>query len=433
MYPNLYYAFKEIFGIEIPAFRIINSFGFFVALAFLIASVFLVKELRRKQAAGIFTFKETIVTVGRSATFAELLINFFLGFVLGFKIVGVFLIPGALNDPQSFIFSSGGHTGAGILLGLFFAGLKWWEKNKKKLPQPEKRKIRIWPSDRVGDIVIIAAAFGFLGAKVFDNLENWDRFIQDPIGNLLSASGLTFYGGLIVATIALGIYFKRSGIRFIDVADAAAPSLMLAYGLGRIGCQVAGDGDWGIVNSAYVTNAAGDAIPANPEQFNQILNNFSQFYSEQFGSVEAVHHTPVKAFMGLPDWLFAYSYPHNVNEVGINIPNCTWDNFCYYLPLPVYPTPFYEILMSLLLFGLLWSVRKKLKQPGRLFGLYLIVNGLERFLIEKIRVNTTYSIFGFHPTQAEIISVFLVLSGILLMWYAKYIKPSVFKKTNITT
>ena len=72
--------------------------------------------------------------------------------------------------------------------------------------------------------------------------------------------------------------------------------------------------------------------------------------------------------------------------------------------------------MCLLLFVLLFSLRKKIKLPGRLFSLYLIVNGLERFLIEKIRVNSTYSIFGLHPTQAEIISLLLVITGAVLWW-----------------
>ena len=54
-----------------------------------------------------------------------------------------------------------------------------------------------------------------------------------------------------------------------------------------------------------------------------------------------------------------------------------------------------------------------------MFGIYLIVNGVERFTVELIRVNNTYSIFGFHPTQAEIISAALVLTGIVLIVYVK--------------
>lgn len=425
MYPNLYYLFKDAFGWNLPALKIINTFGFCVAISFLIAAWLLVKELKRKQAAGYFTYKETNIIIGKPAGIVDLLINFLLGFILGYKLLGIFIIKGALNDPQEFIFSSAGSFPAGVLLGLFFAGLKWWEKNKSKLPNPEKRTIRIWPSDRVGDITIIAAIFGFAGAKIFDNLENWNRFVQDPIGNLFSPSGLTFYGGLIVASLALLYYFKKNKISFINVADAAAPSLMFAYGWGRMGCQVAGDGDWGIINSAFVSNADGTVQLAGPGTlFNASLTENSSYYLRQFGWLGNVQHASVKPFFGLPDWLFAYSYPHNVNNEGIPIFGCTWDNYCNHLPMPVFPTPIYEIIMCLILFFILWSFRKKIKMPGRMFAIYLIINGVERFLIEHIRVNTQYHFLGINPTQAEIISLGLIIAGVLLYWFAPKLHAS---------
>lgn len=423
MYPNLYYAFKDIFGIDIPFFKVVNSFGFFVAIAFLISAWVLVKELKRKQALGEFTYTETFITVGQPANFADLLINFILGFILGFKIIGVLLVDKALDDPQGFIFSSNGSWPAGLALAVFFGGLKWWEKNKNKLAKPEERKLRIWPSDRVGDIVIIAAAAGFIGAKIFDNLENWDRFVEDPIGNLVSPSGLTFYGGLIVATFSLWYYFRKKNISFIKVADAAAPSLMLGYALGRIGCQISGDGDWGIINTAYLTGLDGKILPAtSTSQVDTMINSYSQIYTEH-GLVGSVEHLSVKSFWGLPDWIFAYDYPHNVNRTGIPLMDCKWGDYCNHLPLPVFPTPFYEIIMGLILFGLLWSIRKKVKITGRLFAIYLIINGIERFFIEKIRVNTKYELFGFYPTQAELISSFLVIAGIVLYIYAPRLWP----------
>jgi len=107
-----------------------------------------------------------------------------------------------------------------------------------------------------------------------------------------------------------------------------------------------------------------------------------------------------------------------VNE-GAPIPGCTGDQYCNQLPIPVFPTPFYETVVSFFLFLLLWSLRKKLKAPGTLFGVYLIVNGIERFFVEQIRVNTKYSIFGFHPTQAEIIAVLLVIGGATLYFTMK--------------
>jgi prolipoprotein diacylglyceryltransferase len=67
----------------------------------------------------------------------------------------------------------------------------------------------------------------------------------------------------------------------------------------------------------------------------------------------------------------------------------------------------------------LWSIRKKIKVPGQLFGIYLMFNGVERFLIESIRVNTKYESLPFQPTQAQIISVSLFLVGLILTFNAK--------------
>ena len=70
--------------------------------------------------------------------------------------------------------------------------------------------------------------------------------------------------------------------------------------------------------------------------------------------------------------------------------------------------------MGLLLFVLLWSIRKRFKISGRLFAVYLVVNGIERFLIEQIRVNTKYHFAGINPTQAELIAAALIITGITL-------------------
>ena len=72
--------------------------------------------------------------------------------------------------------------------------------------------------------------------------------------------------------------------------------------------------------------------------------------------------------------------------------------------------------MSLLIFAMLWKIRKKITIPGCLFFIYLIFNGLERFLIEKIRVNNEYDILG-GITQAEIISFILIITGISAVFY----------------
>ena len=391
MYPNLYYAFKDLFGVEWKFLRFVNSFGFFVAIAFIISAIVLANELRRKSKQGLFQPTEMEVMVGQPATLLDLALNFLLGFLLGFKIVALFIMDSsATEDPQAFIFSSLGSWPAGIALGLLFAGLKWWDKNKQKLAKPEKRTVRIWPQDRVGEITILALVFGLLGAKLFDIFENWGDFLKHPSDYIFSAKGLTFYGGLICAALAIWWYAKKHKIGFWHLNDTMAPTMMLAYSLGRIGCQVSGDGDWGIEN------------------------------------------TSTKPFSWLPDWMWSYTYPHNVNEVGVKIAYCTDTKFCNELPVGVYPTPFYEIVLCFILFLVIWSVRKKIKIPGALFALYLILNGLERFFVEKIRVNTRLDIFGLHPTQAEIISSLLFLTGVSI-WIILARKAKISKTTSAIT
>ena len=391
MYPNLYYAFKDLFGVEWKFLRFVNSFGFFVAIAFIISAIVLANELRRKSKQGLFQPTEMEVMVGQPATLLDLALNFLLGFLLGFKIVALFIMDSsATEDPQAFIFSSLGSWPAGIALGLLFAGLKWWDKNKQKLAKPEKRTVRIWPQDRVGEITILALVFGLLGAKLFDIFENWGDFLKHPSDYIFSAKGLTFYGGLICAALAIWWYAKKHKIGFWHLNDTMAPTMMLAYSLGRIGCQVSGDGDWGIEN------------------------------------------TSTKPFSWLPDWMWSYTYPHNVNEVGVKIADCTDTKFCNELPVGVYPTPFYEIVLCFILFLVIWSVRKKFKIPGTLFALYLILNGLERFFVEKIRVNTRLDIFGLHPTQAEIISSLLFLTGVSI-WIILARKAKISKTTSAIT
>ncbi len=375
MYPNLYYAFKDLFGLELSPLRFVNSFGFFVAIAFIVGAAILGNELKRKSKAGLLHPTEDKITVGKKASLSEILLNFLLGFVLGYKVLALFFLNSeATEDPQAFIFSSMGNWPLGIGLGLLFAAMKWWEKKKRQLEKPEQRIVRIWPQDRVGEITILALVFGLLGAKLFDIFENWSDFLKHPSDYILSPAGLTFYGGLICATLAIVIFARKHKIGLRHLADAIAPALMMAYAIGRIGCQVSGDGDWGIVN-----------------------NNS-------------------KPFTWLPDWVWAYHYPNNVNEAGVPIPGCI-GKYCNQLPEAVYPTPLYETLICLILFGVLWSLRRKLKPFGAVFALYLILNGLERFFIEKIRVNNKLELFGFQPTQAEVIAVLLILTGAGLWIY----------------
>ena len=434
MYPNLYYVFKDWFGVEWSALKILNTFGLMVALAFVVAALVLSSELKRKEKLGLLLPREEVIIVGKPASLSELLINAFIGFLFGFKLLGLLFNKAPEINAQEYIFSKQGNILGGILFAAVLTGIKFWEKNKQKLKQPERRTVRIWPHDRVGDIIILGLVFGILGAKLFDNFENWDEFIKDPIGRIFSQSGLTFYGGLIMAAIAICWYGYKKGIKLRYLVDAAAPALIIAYAIGRIGCQVAGDGDWGIYNSAYISDAYGKITVAQPGDFDKQLKKYSSYFTEgkvtdsanhllyvtdrTYGTLDKVPHKSYKGPSFLPDWFFAYAFPQNVNTDGIKIPGNN-DDHNRVLPQPVFPTSLYEIIICSFIFLFLWAIRRKIKTPLVMFGIYLILNGIERFLIELIRVNKTYTFFGLNPSQAEIIACLLIISGLITISIGK--------------
>ncbi len=435
MYPNLYYVFKDWFGVQWNWLKILNTFGLFVAIAFFVAILILGLELKRREKLGLLHPSEETIVVGKPASMLELLLNGIVGFIFGAKLIGlIFSIPEGMNT-QDYIFSKEGNIVGGLLFAALLVGLKWYDRNKQKLKIPEKRSVRIWPHDRVGDIFILGLIFGILGAKLFDNFEHWDDFIKDPVGRLFSQSGLTFYGGLILATIAICWYAYKKGIKISHLCDSAAACLMLAYAIGRIGCQVSGDGDWGIYNSAYVSDANGNISLAAPGDFEKALQKNATYFLEGkvidstgkknfvtdriYASLDAVPQKNIKGVSFLPNWFFAYSYPQNVNNDGIPMPGIKDDHYNV-LPSPVFPTPFYETVICTMLFFFLWSIRKKIKTPWVMFGLYLILNGTERFIIEIVRVNISYKISGFALSQAQEIAIMLIIAGIATILYGKW-------------
>ena len=191
---------------------------------------------------------------------------------------------------------------------------------------------------------------------------------------LVGFSGLTFYGGLICGGAAVLYIAWKHDIKPLTMLDIGGPGMMLAYGLGRIGCQMSGDGDWGKDNLA-----------------------------------------PKPGWLHwAPDWMWSFNFPHNVNGIGDKIPGC-FGKFCSVLPNPVYPTSFYESVTCILLFFFLWSIRDRIKTPGIMFGIYLVLNGTERFLIEFIRVNTRYHIGNLSFPQAQLIAILLFIGGVVLI------------------
>lgn len=352
----------------------IQTFGFFLVMAFVAAYFAFKAELQRRTSLGRFPVRNQEIKTGGPISINEVFFSAVLWTVLGYKLLLVFTQNSLFcGSPQDVILSLDGEP-IGAIAGFLLGGvIKFLEYRKKKNTQITITTKTTGPVDSLGTVTGYAAIAGILGAKLFHNLEDPTHLIEDPIGALTSFDGLTFYGGLICAAIVILRYVRKNGYNILEYVDACSPALMLAYGVGRIGCQLSGDGDWGIVNTA-----------------------------------------PKPSWLSfLPDWMWGFTYPHNVLNDGIPIPGCTGPH-CFALPDPVYPTPFYEVVAALLLFGILWSIRKRLNIAGQLTGVYLILNGLERFFVEKIRVNAEYSIFGFHPTQAEIISFLMIIGGIYL-------------------
>src|SRR5690606_23408839 len=157
-----------------------------------------VRELKRKEQEGLIKPYTRTVIKGAPATTGELIMNGLLGFVLGYKLLfAVFHYQEMVNDPQSFLLSTKGNWLGGIVLAAVCSYGLLAEKKKIKPAKPVKPKEQVMPHELMGNILVYAAIFGLIGAKICHNLEYWDDFMADPVGSLLSFSGLTFYGGLI--------------------------------------------------------------------------------------------------------------------------------------------------------------------------------------------------------------------------------------------
>ena len=389
VYPNLYFLFQDLFGVEISALKLVNSFGLLVALAFVAGSGLLRRELQRKEKEGALDPTEKQVWVGKPEGPLSWASSGLLGFLLGWKVLWLLwnasdLFTG-VAPPQRHLFSGEGYPLLGLAVAALMAWLRWKEDVKQRLDQPEQRKLKVHPWERTGNITLVAAVGGVTGAKLFHLLEYPDEFVAFFQAPSLQAfiGGLTIYGGLIVGGLAVAAYARRHRMPFLHLADATAPGLMLAYGIGRLGCQISGDGDWGIPNT----------------------------------------HPQPNWLSWLPEWTWSYNFPNNVNGVGRFIsesdPWTIYPGYGTCLNTGVYPTSLYETTMAVILFAVLWKLRKRFSTAGLLFATYLMLNGVERFFIEKIRVNTTFDFLGITMTQAELIAVLMFIGGATLFYFLK--------------
>ncbi len=424
MYPDFRYLIGAL-GIEGPQWLgLFKTFGLMVALAFVAAAWALTSELRRKEREGLLRGEVRARRERKPVTLLSVATSAAIGALLGYKIVGMArAYSGAEFDVAGFLFSTAGSPLGALLGALALAVPQALDLRKQKtvVPAPVRGAQEVvMPHQRVMEMVMIAAVMGFVGAKVFNAFESWEAFLANPIESLISSSGFTFYGGLLMAAAAVIIYVRRRGWDVRHLADAFAPALMLAYGVGRIGCQLAGDGDWGIANSAYVTGPQGTLIETGSKaaylQRVQTDSSTAAFARREFPVGIDLTDLYAPAPSWLPRRLFAMSYPHNVNRQGVALPGCTGE-YCTVLPFGVFPTPMYEAVVCIGLFGVFWALRRRIRRPLHLMGIYLVLNGLERFLVEKIRVNYRYDWGFIQPTQAEIISACLMLGGTCILLF----------------
>jgi phosphatidylglycerol:prolipoprotein diacylglycerol transferase len=121
-----------------------------------------------------------------------------------------------------------------------------------------------WDAEAAQNIVIAATVVGFAGGKLYYLAEHWGRLDHHRL-----SAGFTWYGGVIAATLTVVVMAKRRGLPLAPLAGASAVPLSLAYGIGRLGCLLAGDGTtgtptdlpWGVTITAGMVRTDGAVHP----------------------------------------------------------------------------------------------------------------------------------------------------------------------------
>ncbi len=259
----------------------------------------------------------------------------------------------------------------GLMLGIsFIVGSYFLTKEFKRAGISE---------NIASEITLLCIILGVAGSKMFHLFENWSEFVSNPLGMIFSPSGLTYYGGFLLTTAGVAIYLRKKKLGFLRVVDLVSPALALSYGIGRIGCHLAGDGDYGIPTS----------LPWGMSYSNGVVKPSMMFFGSKY----------------------AEKFPNGI------MPD----------DLPLHPTPLYEFFGAVIIFIVLWQLRTKFKIQGQMFAAYLVLTGTARLLVEFLRLNPTI-FMGL--TEAQLISVSVIVAGIVLWYYSKKEIPQLSKNIN---
>jgi phosphatidylglycerol---prolipoprotein diacylglyceryl transferase len=235
------------------------------------------------------------------------------------------------------------------------------------------------------NITIIAVIFGILGAKILHVIEHtieyWGTPYLDIKGQFFSFSGLTWYGGLILGMTAITIYIKIKKVPFLKVWDGLGVALILAYGVARLGCHLAGDGDYGVPTKLPwgTIYANGTAKPTGmlKEYFE---NNPQERVAWSYDSLRVIHS--------------------RIDRMGYPINRFDEET-------PLHPTPVYELILGIIGFVIMLRIRKKDQPDGRMFMIYLMLASLFRFLVEFLRLQPKI-LWGLSEAQYIAIALFII-------------------------
>lgn len=231
-------------------------------------------------------------------------------------------------------------------------------------------------------VTILAVIFGISGAKMLYLVEDWATFIHDPLGTAFSPGGLTWYGGFALGMLAVYLFIRRKKVPYLKFLDALGVALILAYGVGRIGCHLSGDGDYG-----YPTTLPWGTI-------------YAQGTSKPMYALEGY-------FLAHPEESRVWHFDSlKVLPGGIDRMGNRYSRFDQVTPL--HPAPVYELLLGLAGFGILVALSKRGFPDGVLFMLYLMLASLFRFVVEFLRLNPH---LAFGLSEAQLIAIPLFLGG----------------------